>query len=254
MKIQVLGCSGAIGGRARTTSFLIDQDILLDAGTGVGDLSLAQLARIDHVLLTHSHLDHLVSLPLLLDAVAVQRQQPLMLYAQSATLEIVHKHIFNGLVWPDFTRIPSPAQPFVRLQALEPGTVLDLSGRRFRSIAVNHSVPAVAFLLNGEHSSLVFSGDTCVTEELWRVVDQCGDCRTLIIETTFLDSDKALSLEAKHLCPSLLAQELAKLHSRPEIYITHLMPGQEQAIMDQIHARLPQWQIQPLAQGQVFEL
>ena len=40
MKFRVLGCSGGIGARARTTSFLVDDDVLLDAGTGVEDLSI----------------------------------------------------------------------------------------------------------------------------------------------------------------------------------------------------------------------
>ena len=44
MKLRVLGCSGGIGGRhLRTTSLLVDNDILIDAGTGVGDVSLAEL-------------------------------------------------------------------------------------------------------------------------------------------------------------------------------------------------------------------
>lgn len=56
MKLRILGCSGGIGGEhLRTTSLLVDDDVLIDAGTGVGDLPIADLARIDHVFLTHTH-------------------------------------------------------------------------------------------------------------------------------------------------------------------------------------------------------
>ena len=89
MKFRVLGCSGSIGGEARTSSFLLDRDILLDAGTGVGDLSIDELRRIDHVFLSHSHLDHVTSLPLLLDTVAAERKTPVTVYAQAATLGVI---------------------------------------------------------------------------------------------------------------------------------------------------------------------
>ena len=108
LKIRVLGCSGAIAKDCRTTSFLIDDDVLVDAGTGVGDLTLAEMQRINHVFLTHSHLDHIAALPLMLDAVASYRSTPLVVYALSETTAALKAHIFNNLIWPDFTRMPSP--------------------------------------------------------------------------------------------------------------------------------------------------
>jgi 3',5'-cyclic-nucleotide phosphodiesterase len=63
MQLRILGCSGGIGGANRTTSFLINDSILIDAGTGVGDLSFSALTRIEHVFITHSHLDHIACLP-----------------------------------------------------------------------------------------------------------------------------------------------------------------------------------------------
>ena len=86
MKIRVLGCSGAIARDCRTTSFLVDDDVLVDAGTGVGDLPLEDMARIGHVFLTHSHLDHIAALPLMLDAVGARRSTPLQVHALPATI------------------------------------------------------------------------------------------------------------------------------------------------------------------------
>ena len=48
MTLRVLGCSGSIASGCKTTAFLLDDDVLIDAGTGVGDLPLDALARIDH--------------------------------------------------------------------------------------------------------------------------------------------------------------------------------------------------------------
>ena len=114
MRLRVLGCSGGIGGRQlRTTSFLVDGDILLDAGSGVGDLSLAELTRIDHVFVTHSHLDHVTSIPFLIDTVGGMRSKPITVHATAATIEILKSHLFNWSIWPDFSEIPTPEAPFM---------------------------------------------------------------------------------------------------------------------------------------------
>ena len=107
MKLRVLGCGGGIGGRhQRTTSFLIDHDILIDAGTGVGELSIAELTQIDHVFLTHCHLDHIATLPMMIDTVADCRSKPLTVYGTKAVLDSLRKHIFNWAIWPDFSVVP----------------------------------------------------------------------------------------------------------------------------------------------------
>ena len=113
MQVRVLGCSGAIAQGCRTTSFLLNQHILIDAGTGVGDLPVEEMLRIDHVLLSHSHLDHIAALPLMLDAVGGQRNAPVTVHALPATIAALQQHIFNNVVWPDFSVLPSPQAPFL---------------------------------------------------------------------------------------------------------------------------------------------
>ena len=122
MRLRVLGCSGGIGGRhLRTTSFLVDSDILIDAGTGVGDLTLAELSQIDHIFVTHSHLDHVASIPFLVDTIGGMRTKPIEVYTQRATIEILRNHLFNWAIWPDFTEIPTPEAPFLRYQEIVVG-------------------------------------------------------------------------------------------------------------------------------------
>lgn len=254
MKVRILGANGGIGAQARTTSILVDGDILIDAGTGVGDLTLAELRAIDHVFLTHSHLDHLVMLPFMLDTVGASRGRPVRVYAQEATLAALRRHLFNGELWPDFSRLPTPDAPFMTYQALPPGSELTLNRRRIRSIPVNHVVPAVGYLLSGARGSLAFSGDTTTTEEFWKVLNATGDLRHVIIETSFVDADAELSRISKHLCPAMLADELKKLKPGPRVHITHLMPDEEDAIMDEIARHVPSDTPRRIERGQVFEL
>jgi ribonuclease BN (tRNA processing enzyme) len=254
MKLTVLGCSGGIAHDARTTALLLDDDILIDAGTGVGDLELAQLRRIDHVFLTHSHLDHLAALPLLLDTVGSDRREPVTIHAQEPTLAALKAHVFNDVVWPDFSAIPTRDRPFLRYAPLAPGAEWRLGDRRIRSIPVKHVVPAVGYLLSGPGGSIAFSGDTTVTDEFWRVLNACDDLRHVIVECSFLDEEIELARVSAHLCSSLLAAELQKLRPGPQIHVTHLMPGHEEAAMREITRHLPNPTAQQLVRGQVIVL
>lgn len=235
MKLRVLGCSGGIGGRhLRTTSFLVDSDILIDAGSGVGDLSLAELSAIDHIFVTHSHLDHVTSIPFLVDTVGGMRTKPLIVYATRATIEILKNHLFNWAIWPDFTEIPTLEAPFLRYQEISLGEALTLSGRTITPIPARHTVPAVGYQLNSGAASLVFTGDTGPNEALWRVVNRIENLKYLIIETAFSNKERQLAEVSRHLCPQTLAEELGKLERNPEIYVTHLKPGEIELTMQEI--------------------
>ena len=145
MKVRVLGCSGAIARDCRTTSFLIDGDVLVDAGTGVGDLALEEMKGIDHVLLTHSHLDHVAALPLMIDAIASQRSSPVKVHALPGTIAALKAHIFNNVIWPDFSRIPTPEAPFITFHEIQVGQTLDITRKRIEVLPAVHTVPAVGY-------------------------------------------------------------------------------------------------------------
>lgn len=254
MRIKILGCSGGIGGELRTTSMLLDHDTLIDAGTGVGDLSISELAQIDHIFVTHSHMDHVASIPFIADTVGWLREKPITVYATRDTIEILRQHLFNWKLWPDFTRIPDARNPVLRYEAVSLGTTLALNGRRITAVAADHVVPAVGYWLDSGRASLVFTGDTGPNDALWECVNRIGNLKYLIIETALPDRERDLALASKHLCPSLLAEELAKLALSPEIYITHLKPREAELIMQEILAQVKERRPQMLQNNQVFEL
>lgn len=253
MKLRVLGCSGGIGGNFRTTSLLIDHDVLIDAGTGLGDLSLAEMSVIDHVFVTHSHLDHIACLPLLVDSVGFMRDKPLLIHATAETLAILQQHVFNWEIWPDFAEIPNLHQPVMRYEEIKVGETIDVGGRKLTPLPVNHVVPAVGFHIDSGKASLAFSGDTTTCDELWEAVNQIPNLRYLIVETAFSDAEKELAVLSKHLCPSMLADELKKLKLTPEIYITHLKPGEVELTMREVSERVQGANPRILQNGQMFE-
>jgi ribonuclease BN (tRNA processing enzyme) len=254
MKLRILGCSGGIGGRhLRTTSMLLDNDVLIDSGTGVADLSLTELSMIDHIFVTHSHLDHITTIPFIVDTVGGMRNRPLVIHALPATIEILKNHIFNWSIWPDFTQIPSAESPFLKYEPIQVGESIVLANRKITALPANHVVPAVGYHLDSGSASLVFSGDTTSNDLLWRMVNRIGNLRYLIIETAFCNKEKDLAIASKHLCPSMLAEELAKLERSAEIFITHLKPGEIELTMQEIAECAGQYQPRMLQNNQVLE-
>jgi ribonuclease BN (tRNA processing enzyme) len=235
MKVRVLGCSGAIAKDCRTTSFLLDHDLLVDAGTGVGDLTLDEMAAIDHVLLTHSHLDHIAALPLMVDAMAARRSKPVQVHALQATIDALKAHVFNNIIWPDFSKIPTPDAPFISFHALETGQTLELAGKQVEVLPAVHAVPAVGYAVTTGQGYWVFTGDTTHNPALWARLNRM-DVSMLVIETAFSNCESKIAKRSLHLYPQSLAAELACIAPGRHypIYITHTKPAETQRIMTEI--------------------
>jgi ribonuclease BN (tRNA processing enzyme) len=252
--IRVLGCSGSIAAGSRTTSFLLDDDVLIDAGTGVGDLTLDELALVDHILVSHSHLDHVLAIGLLADSVARRRANspPIRVHALPATLDALRRHIFNGVIWPDFTRLPSADKPLLAFEPFAVGDVLTLGERRIEVLPAEHTVPAVGFAVLAEAGAWVFTGDTGPNPALWDRLRHMPVAH-LVIETAFSDEEHALAMISSHLSPARLGRELAQLAGSVAVHITHIKPGEVEAVMGQIQALRSGHRLAALASGQVIE-
>jgi ribonuclease BN (tRNA processing enzyme) len=263
MKVRVLGCSGAIAKDCRTTSFLVDDDVLVDCGTGVGDLSLEEMKHVAHVFLTHSHLDHLAALPLMIDSIASSLTRPVQVHALPGTIAAVKTHIFNNVIWPDFSRIPTPEKPFISFHELHVGETLQITGKSIEVLPAVHTVPAVGYAITSGKGCWVFTGDTERNPAFWRRINQMN-VAALVIETAFSNREKELAKRALHLAPASLAEELDLIEKekRFPIFITHTKPAETDMIMAEIQ-RFDQTQpfgpnvshdIRWLRAGQEFDL
>lgn len=254
MRIAVLGCSGGIGGASRTTALRVDDDVLIDCGTGVGDLELEELVRIDHVFLTHSHLDHVALLPMLADARVGRRHAPLTVYALPETIATLRACMFNGQLWPDYTALPSLDQPYLRLSPVRIGQPVALGTRGITPLPVRHAVPAVAYRLDSGAASLVFSGDTTFDEAFWDAVNGIANLRHVIMETTFLNDNEAGCQLSGHTNAHLLAQGLSRLTRPVSLHITHMEPGREEQTWAEVLAAAESHRPGRLQRGQLIEL
>jgi ribonuclease BN (tRNA processing enzyme) len=257
MMIRVLGCSGAIAAGNKTTAFALDDDILIDAGTGVGDLTLDELLRIEHILVSHSHLDHVLAIGLLADSVSRRRsaagRPPIQVHALPETIEALRNHIFNGEIWPDFTRLPSAEHPTLQFAPFKVGQTLDLDGRRIEVLSAVHTVPAVGFAVETPTGYWVYTGDTGPNPDLWMRLRGMA-VRQIVIETAFSNEERQLARISRHLCPATLAHELSQLDGEVEVLITHIKPGELDAVMSEIAAQGGAHRPRALVAGDRIEL
>ncbi|MEX8494752.1 MBL fold metallo-hydrolase [Sphaerotilus sp.] len=242
MNLRVLGCSGSIALDNRTTSFLLDEHVLVDAGTGVGDLTLDELAAIDHIVLTHSHLDHVLGIPLIADSVMQRRLamtpfRPIQVHGLAETLDALRQHVFNNVIWPDFTRLPHKERPILELVPFQTGDHLSLGTLQIEVLPAWHTVPACGFAVDTPSGLWVFTGDTGPNPALWERL-RGRPIAQLVIETAFNDDERALAEISRHLSPSMLAAELLHLDvdSDTSIAITHVKPGEMAAVTGQLAA------------------
>lgn len=254
MQIKILGWAGGIGANLRTTSFLIDDDVLVDAGTGLGDLPLNQMTGIRHIFLTHSHMDHISGLPLLADSMFGVHDEPIVVHAQEETIEALKQHIFNWTIWPDFSELPTRERPSLLFKAMTPGEKTTIRSRQFEMIPVNHTVPGVGFCVEDHKGTVAFSGDTTTNDTLWEVLNQYSHIDLLFIESAFSNNDIDISKLSKHYCPQTLGEDIVKLNHHPDVWLTHFKPGEEELIYQECVEAMPDFNVQYLRGGEIFKL
>ena len=252
MQLTVLGSSAGIGGPRRTTSLLLDDDILVDAGSGAGELTLEQMARLDHVFLTHAHLDHSGFVPLLADAAAFLRNRPLQVHALNETIAALKSHMFNGELWPDYTVKPSIEMPYIRFVQVQHGVPVMLGDRRIIPLPVRHSVPAAGYCMDSGSSSFAYSGDTTDCEAFWDALNGIENLRYLMVEVTLQNAGTQTAATSGHMSAELLAKGLARLRQPVQLFITHLEPGKEERVMDEVMSACGKFSPVRVQQGQRF--
>lgn len=255
MWISILGCSGGIGPGNRTTSILIDDDILLDAGSGVGDLPLKEMAKIRHIFISHSHLDHIAFLPFLVDSIFSRIETPIQVYGLPETIQALKKHIFNWVIWPDFSELPSKTAPVLQFNEIPAHSCINIDGRTVTSVPVEHVVPGVGYCIESRSGKrFAFSGDTATNDSLWQSLNAMPSLDTLMIEAGYPNSMEPLSKLAQHYTPALLAEDLKKLKHKPHLLISHLKPGLEIKISEELHQHLADYQITCIKSGDSMQI
>lgn len=237
-QLRFLGVAGSLSPGCETTSFLLGPHVLIDAGTGVGQMSPEAMLEIDHVFLTHSHLDHVCGLAFLADMVCGKRTRPIVVHGLAATLLAIRQHLFNDVIWPDFSALPSADSPTLCWQPLDGEQ--EVMGMAITPFAAEHSVPATGYVIQSGIARLLLTGDTCTSADYISRVKALGKLDMMVMECAFPLEQAAVSMLARHTGSGSFV-EFARAVDDGEVvfWVTHMKPGVEAQITAELRAGLP---------------
>ena len=239
MQLRVIGCHGGETPKHRTSAFLLDERLAIDAGSLTSGLDLKLQGKLEAVLVSHAHLDHIRDLATIADNRAQIGAPPLEIVGTKQTLDVLRKHFFNGLLWPDFSKIPTKKHPTIVYRTLTLEKREMVAGFGVRAIRVTHTIDTAAFIVDKDGASMAYSGDTGPTDRLWEVLNEEKDLRALLMEVSFPNEQQKLATISGHHTPQTLLPDLAKYH-RPKdlpIFLYHIKPA-FQSIVEKQCAKL----------------
>lgn len=237
MQIHVLGCDGGIAPGKLTTCFQLTESLFIDAGSVCGGLDFEAQSKIRDIFISHTHLDHIRDLGFLADNMLGETSR-INLHALPEVNRHLKEHFFNNAIWPDFTRIPSPQNPFYVLNDIEAETKYDFGGVTIRPVRVDHVVPSTGFVLEDQASTVVISGDTGPTERIWEICKDYENIKEFLIELAFPNALQAIADASRHFTPATLKKELDKFERKnTPIALYHLKPKYAKQIRKEIAAQ-----------------
>jgi ribonuclease BN (tRNA processing enzyme) len=252
MELRVLGCSGGEAEGNRLTCLLVNGVLAIDAGSLTQALTTQEQVGIRQIFISHSHLDHICTLPFFTKNIFGHTEVPVEIHALPETLDALRRHLFNDELWPDFSVIPSPDNPIIRFSEIEPGRTYEVEGLRITPILVNHLVPCVGYVVEDDHSAFVFTSDTAETERVYEVANETANLKLFITEASFPNAQGWLAEASKHLTPERLGQELKKLKVDVPVGIYHLTPGDRDMMLPELRA-IKDKRLKLLDQDSLFE-
>lgn len=255
MKIKILGCSGGKNNIHGPTSFLLDEKILIDAGSVMDKLSIDEILTVDYLLLTHAHFDHIADLPFLAQVILENKENSFTLYASKEATDWVFSHVLNFKIWPDLFEVSKQNNGNLKWEVFNHLKVFEISNYKIVSIPVNHTVPTNGFIIDKGSASFAFTADTYLTDLFWESCNKKNNLKAIIIDVAFPNNFQEIAERTKHLTPKLLLEELKKLERNDiEIFITHIKPSCRNEVIDDLNRLSCELKINVLEEKMVIEV
>ena len=233
MEIRVLGAHNVESATSRLTCLLVDDILAVDAGALTSGLTLAEQEGLKSILLTHRHYDHVRDIA----AIGINTsffERNVRVHAQADTLQAVSDHFLNGVIYPDFTRIPA-AHPALTFCPLEPYERQDIEGYGVLAVPTKHPATVGYQVTSAEGRSFFYTGDTGPgLSSCWEHVSP----DLLLIDVTLPSRLEEHAVSSNHLTPRLFGKELAIFRKArgylPPVVAIHVSPQLEDEITEEV--------------------
>jgi len=225
MIIRVLGGHGGKAKGLETTSFLVDSSLLVDAGAVAGSLSIDDQKKIDHILITHTHLDHIKDLAFISDNCFGLRNKPFEVHTHSSVEKCIKDHLLNDIIWPDFSKLPSEKNPTIHFNQLTPEVHFHLGKYKITPVPVNHPTDAMGYIVDDGECTVIFTGDTGPTQRIWELAHAQKNLKAIFTEVSFPNNLQKVADLSQHHTTDTIRNELKKMPPNVDIILTHLKPN-----------------------------
>lgn len=226
MELRVIGCHGGETPKHRTSAFVLDDKLAIDAGSLTSGMDLSAQVALEACIVSHAHLDHIRDLATIADNRCQQGAKTLVIAAPRPTIDTLKRHFFNDHLWPDFTKIPAGDGPTIQYLELELEKSTPIAGFDVRAVAVSHTIDTAGFLVRGSGGTVAYSGDTGPTDRFWELLNQEERVKALLAEVSFPNAEQSLATISGHHTPRTLAADLAKLKRPADVptFLYHIKP------------------------------
>lgn len=231
--MKVLGAYGSKTKNSQLSSYLLDEKTVIDAGNIIATLG-DNFLKLNNILITHAHFDHIVDLPTAIDTYYSRIVKPIEIYATSKVIDILKENIFNNKVWPDFSKIPlmSGKGNTIIFNTIEYFTEYEIGNFTIKPYPNFHTYGSSGYIINDK---MIFTSDTFLCYHTWDFLNENKNLKQLVIEVSFPSEYNRLAVLSKHLTPTLLASELESLNRDDvKIYINHLKYEFKDKIIDEL--------------------
>lgn len=236
MFVRVIGGHGGVGPGYRATSYLIDGKLLIDCGSVASGIPVEEQIQIDHILISHAHLDHICELAYMSDNCFGLKGKAFEIYANAPVLGAIQTHLMNDILWPDFSKIPSSKNPTVRFNNLKPEETFQLGEYQVTPILVNHPGGACGFLIEAQGKSLIFTQDTGPTDKIWQYAKKASNLKGIFCEVSFPMALASVARDSFHHSPQTIQEEIKKMPEGVPIFLGHLKPNFQFQLYKEIEA------------------
>lgn len=234
MLVRIIGGHGGVSPGFRATSYLIDGKLLLDAGSVASGIQIEEQSNIDHILISHAHLDHISDLAFLADNCFGMKGRPFEIYANAPVREAIKTHLLNDVIWPDFTVLPTKENPTLRIHDIRPEMQLVLGDYRILPVPVNHSTGALGFIIERKNASVIFTQDTGPTDKIWEYARDVKNLKAIFTEVSFPNSMARVAQDSQHHTPATMKEEIKKMPKDVPIFLGHLKPNYQSQLFKEI--------------------